>query len=98
MYSLKQTPVSGRATGAVFVHGEVKAELRAHFACNGMGVAEPGLNNEVMLQMGFSSCNLCNCMCWDLQRLWGKERVSQAAPALTVLAASGGRGFFSWWL
>lgn len=56
-YSLKRTPVSGQATGAVFMHLEVKAEL--HFACNGTGVAEPRLNNQVMLWMGFSSGNLC---------------------------------------
>jgi len=37
--------------------------------------------------MGFSSCKLCDGLCWELQRLWREGEVSQAVPALDVLAA-----------
>lgn len=64
---------SDQATGAVFMHREVKAELDARFACNGRGVSEPRLNIKAMLQMGFSSCHLCNCLFLELQRPWGNQ-------------------------
>lgn len=63
------------------MHGKVKAELQASFPCKGRRGAEPRLNNKVMLQIGFSSYNLCNCLCWELQRPWWEgEEVSHAVP------------------
>lgn len=88
-------PVSDQATRAVFMHGKVKAELQASFSCKGRRGAEPRLNNKVMLQVGSSSYNLCNCLCWELQRPWWE---GEGFPCCACLAASACLGFFSRWM
>lgn len=80
-------PVSDRAARAVFMNGKVKAELQASSSCKGRRGAEPRLNNKVMPQIRFSSCNLCNCLRWELQRPWWEGEGFHAVPALQLAAA-----------